>query len=682
MLNNNKNHWKTKIHSIIVLFIIIGSGLLIAQEFQGNDQQLSRGKWWSFHNEVYTNPNSFQGGYPGYYSPQRGVNMIGWNSFERMYAIVRDTVRFALGPPGMVEQVHTLVKNYNFSKSATEAEEYSYWTSLSTDDETVASATPGNMAPGAGAITVKVHWKDMVWSLPEFDDIIIQHQVWENIGTDSILDFRYGFGYSISMGLGAVGNSFDKEYEWHTDIQNRRGSGQEGGFLWFDENSRVPGSAEATYTVSPGDVTGDNGNPGNIRDAKSLDRRLYTPQHFIDDYIYVTPNKHGVSAVNHWIGTRILNENSGAPNEEFFQPNITDPSYSLERMSSPQTKASWNANHADASTIDGTEWERQPSLILSWGPYDLGPGDKVEVVRLLAAGEMDRNISEKGGTVATQAYHTDGTAAAKANWAAGLKLYDGWVASGKTNWNAGITSYPPPTPGNAPKLNDPNEILVAPYIDVATGTQGYDITFDAVPDSYTDPIKGTNDHSGYRVYKSEARIEGPWDKIADISKADAAAMTAGGKVKFRYATDYGIPSRFWVTSYDSDGNESGFTAYSWEAISAKPVPSNDLDGIVVIPNPFRQQSGLADPTQYKRISFLNVPAKCTIRLYTIAGEELYVINHDSGFGETTWGDQVKGDYMLTKFMTNVQPGVYVFHVESHVSGHEGESRIGKIAIIK
>ena len=66
----------------------------------------------------------------------------------------------------------------------------------------------------------------------------------------------------------------------------------------------------------------------------------------------------------------------------------------------------------------------------------------------------------------------------------------------------------------------------------------------------------------------------------------------------------------------------------------------------------------------------------------IAGEELYVINHDSGFGETTWGDQVTGDYMLTKYMTNVQPGVYVFHVESHVSGHECESRIGKIAIIK
>ena len=47
------------------------------------------------------------------------------------------------------------------------------------------------------------------------------------------------------------------------------------------------------------------------------------------------------------------------------------------------------------------------------------------------------------------------------------------------------------------------EILVEPYIDVDTGTQGYDITFDAVPDSYTDPLKGTNDHAGYRIYKSE-----------------------------------------------------------------------------------------------------------------------------------------------------------------------------------
>jgi len=38
--------------------------------------------------------------------------------------------------------------------------------------------------------------------------------------------------------------------------------------------------------------------------------------------------------------------------------------------------------------------------------------------------------------------------------------------------------------------------------------------------------------------------------------------------------------------------------------------------------------------------------------------------------------------MLTDFAQNVQPGIYIYHVESHVPGHEGETSVGKIAIIK
>jgi hypothetical protein len=30
----------------------------------------------------------------------------------------------------------------------------------------------------------------------------------------------------------------------------------------------------------------------------------------------------------------------------------------------------------------------------------------------------------------------------------------------------------------------------------------------------------------------------------------------------------------------------------------------------------------------------------------------------------------------------VAPGIYLFHVESHVQGHEGESKVGKFVIVK
>ena len=151
---------------------------------------------------------------------------------------------------------------------------------------------------------------------------------------------------------------------------------------------------------------------------------------------------------------------------------------------------------------------------------------------------------------------------------------------------------------------------------------------------------------------------------------------------FRLPAEPGIPYRHWVTSYDLDGNESGFTAYTYHALAAKPAPSNDLSEVLVIPNPFRQVSGLSDPSEEKRISFLNIPGQCTIRIFTVAGELVRTIEHNDGFGEEAWGSAMHGDYLLTRFFQNVQPGVYIYHIESHVQGHEGESSIGKFMIVK
>ena len=101
-----------------------------------------------------------------------------------------------------------------------------------------------------------------------------------------------------------------------------------------------------------------------------------------------------------------------------------------------------------------------------------------------------------------------------------------------------------------------------------------------------------------------------------------------------------------------------------------------------MPNPFRQVSGFAETAENKRLAFVNIPAQCTIRIYTLALDLVKTLEHTSGGGVETWGSQVGKDYMLTDFAQNVQPGIYIYHIESHVSGHEGETSVGKFAIIK
>jgi hypothetical protein len=83
-----------------------------------------------------------------------------------------------------------------------------------------------------------------------------------------------------------------------------------------------------------------------------------------------------------------------------------------------------------------------------------------------------------------------------------------------------------------------------------------------------------------------------------------------------------------------------------------------------------------------RIEFVNIPAECTIRIYTLAGDLVTKIEHDDGSGDTAWGSKALGDYQVSKYMQFVAPGIYLVHVESHVDGHEGEEKVAKFVIIK
>jgi hypothetical protein len=73
---------------------------------------------------------------------------------------------------------------------------------------------------------------------------------------------------------------------------------------------------------------------------------------------------------------------------------------------------------------------------------------------------------------------------------------------------------------------------------------------------------------------------------------------------------------------------------------------------------------------------------CTIRIYTLAGELVQTIEHTDGDGDEPWGSRTLADYQVNRYLQRVAPGIYIFHVESHVPGHEGESKLGKFVIIK
>jgi hypothetical protein len=104
----------------------------------------------------------------------------------------------------------------------------------------------------------------------------------------------------------------------------------------------------------------------------------------------------------------------------------------------------------------------------------------------------------------------------------------------------------------------------------------------------------------------------------------------------------------------------------------------DLDKIAVVPNPY---VGLAswEPVNTtvgrgeRLIYFIHLPAKCTIRIYTISGYLVETLEHESNLA-----DGQEGWDLVSKDGMNVSYGVYIFHVEAPGIGE----KIGRFALIK
>lgn len=671
---------KTKqgvLFAALALLVIFATPGMAQNLVQPASQTLTRGKMWIASYETAAVLPGNLGctvAYPGYYSTTSNPNNYQKPSIS---LIAKKGGENLTSGPGYLDggntwfaiegKTNSLMKNYNFTLDSQMPEEVMYGEAMTVDPNTADDSHP---------LIYQMRTRRMAWGLPRYDDFVITQVTVINRDTEEFTDL-YLCLYRVmapTAGGWAKGFENDTEYRWDDDINT---------FIFYDGTS-WPHNAEAPiqYSIEPGITTGDVGDPGNIREVGSIDRRLYSPQAVADGFIDCTPNKNGQKKF--WFEIRNSRDDGAgfsidsAPAIEEVNWQGADYDYLFNIFTHEAPKMSWREAHDQNLPGAGNTYERTPNYFTSVGPYDIVPGDSIQVVFLTCGGDWNREVTMKGGLEATGNLPDSSIAELKKNWQAALDLYQGWQMTG--NWNSAITSYPPPSVGNVPLAGNEDVLEVSVFAEAGVG-QGYDLYWIPVPDEYQDPLKGTNDVAGYRIYRSEIGLEGPWELQASITVAEAEKMTEGDRVHYRVQNDPGIPSRFAVTSYDSDGLESARTAYNYYALSAPSAPSNQLSNVMVVPNPFRQVSGLLDPVEEKRLAFINIPSQCTIRIYTTAGELVQTIKHN-GFGEATWGSSTNDNYMLTRFAMNVMPGVYFYHVTSQVSGHEGESATGKFIIIK
>ncbi|MEX1275467.1 MAG: T9SS C-terminal target domain-containing protein, partial [Bacteroidota bacterium] len=165
---------------------------------------------------------------------------------------------------------------------------------------------------------------------------------------------------------------------------------------------------------------------------------------------------------------------------------------------------------------------------------------------------------------------------------------------------------------------------------------------------------------------------GPWTVIDNVARRDARYFHDSVYVVIDPESNLGEFVSYAVVSVDSLGGRSGMTNITRHETQAPSVQT--LGKVYVVPNPLIVSSGLSgsDPAGEitDRVQFMGLPQRCTIRIFSYAGQLINTIEHN----RDTFGDPW---YQITRNNQVLASGVYFFVVED-ASGARSQ---GKFVVI-
>jgi len=166
-----------------------------------------------------------------------------------------------------------------------------------------------------------------------------------------------------------------------------------------------------------------------------------------------------------------------------------------------------------------------------------------------------------------------------------------------------------------------------------------------------------------------------------------------GKTYWYAVTSFGIPDVHVMDYVDWDGSVKVETLAAGSSESSvlasrkrMKLPfsvSHELGKVLVVPNPYRvdedytyEMGGYEGRAKVwnenkRRIKFIHLPPRCTVRIFTIAGEIVATLRHESeSNGEMDWN-------MMSESNRTIASGLYIFTVESDYG-----TQTGKFVVIR
>ena len=344
--------------------------------------------------------------------------------------------------------------------------------------------------------------------------------------------------------------------------------------------------------------------------------------------------------------------------------------------------------------------EQEKTVLFSFGPYTLAPGEDVRIVTAFVAGQIPhRDVIDAGAAYANgnstqrplvplpndivnpvtgETVATAGSTLDKATKNAVLDISRDLVfqTAGLANrvWQNATTKEGSGT------FNIP----LAPATPSLTGFSENDqIRLQWGSEATMDQDGGTV--TGYRIYREFNR---PSSVTSPTDTTFLLLTEINDPNTFEYvdaAVNRGEDYYYYITSVNSDGVESSpylnrtGTTSEKEIEALTPTRSPDpnwRDNVVVVPNPYHTAG--ADKYPGRRLTMLNLPAFANVRIYTMTGDLIQLIEHRASTGDTDW------QFQDTFSSTEIVSGVYLAVIEeTDASGSStGEQAIVKFVVIK
>ncbi len=319
------------------------------------------------------------------------------------------------------------------------------------------------------------------------------------------------------------------------------------------------------------------------------------------------------------------------------------------------------------------------NVMMTYGPFDLAPGESVTIVEAEAVNGIDRQTCEWVGERWKQAYDNpsdngpfdlpDGGTTGDLNY-----FKNSWVLTGtdsillsfsraKRNFDSGFGIPQPPQPPASFTVESGGDRIFLSWLPSPSESNEADF-------------------SGYRIFRAIGKPDTTYSEIFACG-----AGTDNPELVYHYDDTSPIRGQsyyYYIVAFNDGSNNNTqmnphgelhsailLTRTTQAAYLQRP-PGETLDAVRVVPNPYniknRQLQYIGEPN---KLMFLDLPPYCTLRIFTERGDLINTIEHTDGSGDEAWD-------LVTESNQIVVSGIYLLHVETP----EGESTYEKFIVIR